>query len=96
MLLRFPVSVQGAAALCRSAARERAGGFQKAVHSGFKPRFSGGILAVVSLEREQFQGRPQLGLSLVGDVASAVENALAAYSGTTAAPHEYFDQTGAV
>jgi hypothetical protein len=33
-------------------------------------------------------------LSPVGDVASAVENALAAYSGTTAAPHEYFDHTG--
>jgi hypothetical protein len=32
-------------------------------------------------------------LSPVGDVASAVENALAAYSGTTAAPHEYFDHT---
>jgi NADPH:quinone reductase-like Zn-dependent oxidoreductase len=32
-------------------------------------------------------------LSPVGDVASAVENALAAYSGTTVAPHEYFDQT---
>jgi hypothetical protein len=30
----------------------------------------------------------------VGDVASAVENALAAYSDTTVAPHEYFDQTG--
>ena len=27
-------------------------------------------------------------------MASAVENALAAYSGTTAAPHEYFDHTG--
>jgi hypothetical protein len=26
-------------------------------------------------------------------VASAVENALAAYSDTTAAPHEYFDHT---
>ena len=25
---------------------------------------------------------------------SAVENVLAAYSGTTAAPHEYFDHTG--
>jgi len=35
---------------------------------------------------------PLLRLSRVGDVASAVENALAAYSGTTAAPHEYFDQ----
>jgi hypothetical protein len=34
-------------------------------------------------------------LSPVGDVASAVENALAAYSGTTAAPHEYFDHTQA-
>jgi serine/threonine protein kinase len=33
-------------------------------------------------------------LSPVGDVASAVENALAAYSVTTAAPHEYFDHTG--
>jgi hypothetical protein len=33
-------------------------------------------------------------LSPVDDVASAVENALAAYSGTTAAPHEYFDHTG--
>ena len=28
-------------------------------------------------------------------MASDVENALAAYSGTTAAPHEYFDHTGA-
>ena len=27
-------------------------------------------------------------------MASAVENVSAAYSGTTAAPHEYFDQTG--
>jgi hypothetical protein len=32
-------------------------------------------------------------LSPVGDVASAVENVLAAYSDTTVAPHEYFDQT---
>jgi hypothetical protein len=39
---------------------------------------------------------PLLGLSPVGDVASAVENALAAYSGTTVAPHEYFDQTAAI
>jgi hypothetical protein len=37
---------------------------------------------------------PLLGLSPVGDVASAVENDLAAYSGTRAAPHEYFDHTG--
>jgi hypothetical protein len=29
----------------------------------------------------------------VGDVASAVENVSAAYSDTTVAPHEYFDQT---
>jgi hypothetical protein len=36
-----------------------------------------------------------LRLSPVGDVASAVENALAAYSGT-AVPHEYFDQMGCV
>jgi hypothetical protein len=35
---------------------------------------------------------PLLGLSPVGDVASAVENASAAYSDTTVAPHEYFDQ----
>jgi hypothetical protein len=35
---------------------------------------------------------PLLGLSPVGDVASAVENVLAAYSDTTVAPHEYFDQ----
>jgi hypothetical protein len=28
-------------------------------------------------------------------VPSAVENALAVYSATTAAPHEYFDHTGA-
>jgi acetyl esterase/lipase len=35
-------------------------------------------------------------LSPVGDVASAVENALAAYSGTTAAPHEYFDHAGSL
>jgi hypothetical protein len=34
-----------------------------------------------------------LRLSPVGDVASAVENVLAAYSDTTVAPHEYFDQT---
>jgi hypothetical protein len=33
-------------------------------------------------------------LRLVADVASAVENALAAYSDTTVTPHEYFDQTG--
>ena len=39
--------------------------------------------------------RAPVHLSPVGDVASAVENALAAYSGTTAAPHEYFDHTGA-
>jgi hypothetical protein len=32
-------------------------------------------------------------LSPVGDAASAVENALAAYSAITAAPHEYFDHT---
>src|SRR6516165_7319271 len=32
-------------------------------------------------------------LEPAGDVASAVENVLAAYSGTTAAPHEYFDHT---
>jgi hypothetical protein len=32
-------------------------------------------------------------LSPIRDVASVVENASAAYSGTTAAPHEYFDQT---
>jgi hypothetical protein len=31
-------------------------------------------------------------LEPVGAVASAVENASAAYSGTTAVPHEYFDQ----
>jgi len=37
---------------------------------------------------------PQLGLSPVGDVASAVENVSVAYSDTTAAPHEYFDHTG--
>ena len=33
-------------------------------------------------------------LSPVGDVASAVENVSVAYSDTTVAPHEYFDQTG--
>jgi len=33
-------------------------------------------------------------LSPVGDLASTVENASAAYFGTTAAPHEYFDQAG--
>jgi hypothetical protein len=38
---------------------------------------------------------PLLRLRPVGDVASAVENVLAAYSDTTVAPHEYFDQTGA-
>jgi len=37
---------------------------------------------------------PLLRLRPVGDVASAVENVLAAYSVTTVAPHEYFDQTG--
>jgi hypothetical protein len=36
---------------------------------------------------------PLLGLSPVGDVASAVENVSAAYSDTTVAPHEYFDHT---
>ena len=38
--------------------------------------------------------RALLRLSPVGDVASAVENVLVAYSDTTVAPHEYFDQTG--
>jgi hypothetical protein len=33
-------------------------------------------------------------LRRVGDPASAVENVSAAYSDTTVAPHEYFDQTG--
>jgi hypothetical protein len=37
---------------------------------------------------------PLLRLSPVGAVTSAVENVLAAYSDTTVAPHEYFDQTG--
>src|SRR5215471_3862751 len=37
---------------------------------------------------------PLLRLNPVRDAASAVENASAAYSGTTAAPHEYFDHTG--
>jgi hypothetical protein len=37
---------------------------------------------------------PLLHLIPVGDLASTVENASAAYFGTTAAPHEYFDQTG--
>jgi hypothetical protein len=36
---------------------------------------------------------PLLGLSPVGDVASAVENVSATNSDTTVAPHEYFDQT---
>jgi hypothetical protein len=36
---------------------------------------------------------PLLRLSPVGDVASAVENVSAAYSDTTVALHEYFDQT---
>jgi hypothetical protein len=39
---------------------------------------------------------PLLRLRLVGDLASAVENVLAAYSDTTVAPHEYFDQTGLI
>jgi hypothetical protein len=37
---------------------------------------------------------PLLRLSPVVDLASAVENVSAAYSDTTVAPHEYFDQTG--
>ena len=37
---------------------------------------------------------PLLRLSPVGDVASAVENASAAYSDTTVAPHEYFYRRG--
>ena len=40
--------------------------------------------------------RAPLHLSPVGDVASAVENASAVYSATTAAPHEYLDQTPSV
>jgi len=35
-----------------------------------------------------------LHVSPVGDVPSAVENASGVYSATTAAPHEYLDQTG--
>ena len=38
--------------------------------------------------------RAPLHLSPVGGVPSAVENASAVYSATTAAPHEYLDQTG--
>jgi hypothetical protein len=37
---------------------------------------------------------PPLRLSPVGDLASTVESASAAYFGITVAPHEYFDQTG--
>jgi hypothetical protein len=37
---------------------------------------------------------PLLRLSPVGDLASTVESASAAYFGITVAPHEYFDQTG--
>jgi hypothetical protein len=37
---------------------------------------------------------PLLRLSPVGDLASTVESASAAYFGITLAPHEYFDQTG--
>jgi hypothetical protein len=36
---------------------------------------------------------PLLRLSPVGDLASTVESASAAYFGITVAPHEYFDQT---
>jgi|SRR6516162_5065743 len=35
-----------------------------------------------------------LRLSPLGDLASTVESASAAYFGITVAPHEYFDQTG--
>jgi hypothetical protein len=53
----------------------------------------------VAKERRQQPGlylfrKSPLGLSRVGDAASAVENAWAAYYGTIAAPHECFDQTG--
>jgi hypothetical protein len=37
---------------------------------------------------------PLLRLSPVGDLASTVESASAAYLGIIVAPHEYFDQTG--
>src|SRR6516164_3691290 len=37
---------------------------------------------------------PLLRLSPVGDLASTVESASAAYFGITVAPHEYFDHTG--
>jgi hypothetical protein len=37
---------------------------------------------------------PLLRLCPVGDLASTVESASAAYLGITVAPHEYFDQTG--
>jgi hypothetical protein len=47
--------------------------------------------ASIQARTTRCSSRPLLGLSPVGDVASAAENALAAYSGTTAAPHEYFD-----
>jgi hypothetical protein len=39
---------------------------------------------------------PLLRLNPVGDLESIVENASADYFATTAAPHEYFDQTGSV
>src|SRR5215471_6854634 len=56
---------------------------------------SAGALAITIKAKTTFcSSPPQFGWSPVGDVASAVENAWAAYSGTIAAPHEYFDQTG--
>ena len=47
-----------------------------------------------STEPSHLHADPVFGPYAVGDAASAVENAWAAYSGTIAAPHEYFDQTG--
>jgi hypothetical protein len=65
-----------------------------------KPRDPRLLLLSIITKNVTFKARttccsslPLLGLSPVGEVASAVENALAAYSGTTAAPHEYFDHT---
>jgi hypothetical protein len=56
------------------------------------------VTLVELLGVEKVKPPPPPGQSICAEKApaSAVENALAAYSGTTAASHEYFDHTGVV
>ena len=70
----------------------------EATIDGTRKQYMASVSTVALLVIDDFgicsSSPPQVGLSRVSDVASSVENVSAAYSATTVAPHEYFDQTG--